>query len=258
MRTPGERLRPVAERVLDRAAALLALAGRPVTVMGTNTMTRAPVESIAQLVDDHFVARSLAGHINQASMRHTLELLGERPRVILETGSSAWGPDSSRLFDAYVTCFGGEFATVDSRIAPLLNLRRDLGPRSRMVCDDSVRFLRAWTATRPGQRVDLVYLDSLDIDPAAPTEAAVHALLEFEAIRPALKAGSLLLIDDTPSAVEYFGPPLPHVQRFVDSTGLVPGKGMLIDLYLRNNPRVVKVHHHYQVLYRFSGETGEA
>jgi cephalosporin hydroxylase len=238
--------------MLDRAAAVLALTGRPVVSKGSNTSQRRPLDSGAQLVDEHFVARSLANHVNHASMRDTIELLHERPSLILETGSSAWGPDSSRLFDGYVACFGGEFATVDKRIAPLLRLRRDLGPRSRCVCDDSVRFLRAWAADNPGRKVDLVYLDSFDLDPVAPTAAAIHALMEFEAIRPALGAGSLLLVDDTPASVEFFpAPQRPMIRRFVERTGLVPGKGMLIDVYLRNDPTVLKIHHAYQVLYRF-------
>lgn len=185
-------------------------------------------------------------------MLDALALLDERPSVILETGSSAWGTNSSRLFDDYVACFGGELRTVDIRIAPLLGLWRDLGPRSVMVCDDSVRFLRRWVEENPGRKADLVYLDSYDLDPASPTPAAVHALRELDAIRPALRDGSLLLVDDTPASTDYFtGPEREAVLRFHESTGLVPGKGMLIDVYLRSDPAVAKIHHRYQALYRF-------
>jgi hypothetical protein len=148
--------------------------------------------------------------------------------------------------------FGGEFVTVDVRLQPLVRLRRDLCPSSEMVCDDSVRFLRRWLRDNPGRRVDLVYLDSYDLDPAAPTAAAVHGLLELDAIRPALHAGSLLLVDDTPCSVDYFpDAQRAAVSRFVEATGLIPGKGMLIDVYLGKDPSVTKIRHSYQALYRF-------
>jgi hypothetical protein len=49
-------------------------------------------------------------------MRQAIHLLGQSPSVILETGMSAWGTNSSLLFDDYVCCFGGEFFTVDIRL----------------------------------------------------------------------------------------------------------------------------------------------
>jgi hypothetical protein len=245
-------LRPRAADAVQRLADLLARNGSPVCVRGRATAIRTPVASDDQLVEEHFASRSVSGHVNQESMLTTIRLLEERPRTILETGSSAWGTNSSRLFDAYVTRFGGEFVTVDIRIQPLLQLRRDLSPSSQMVCDDSTRFLRRWVRENPERRVDIVYLDSYDLDATAPTPAAVHGLMELDAIRPALRAGSLLLVDDSPNSVDLF----PEPQRtdaalFAERTGLIPGKGMLIDLWLRNDPSVTKIHHGYQALYRF-------
>jgi len=246
------RLRSIAANALGRAALLLADAGTPVRVRGTNASPRRSFASAEQIVEEHFNKRSDPNHVNRQSMSDTIKLLRERPSLILETGSSAWGSDSSRLFDDYVSHFGGEFVTVDNRISPLLRLRSDLGPRSRIVCDDSVRFLHAWVADNPARKVDLVYLDSFDLDLASPTEAAAHGLLELEAIRPALGGGSLLLVDDTPATIDFFPQSeRPSARQFVERTGLIPGKGMLIDVYLRDDPVVVKIHHHYQALYRF-------
>jgi hypothetical protein len=246
-------LRPGAAGAAQSVASLLARNGRPVRARGRDTSTRVSFASSDQLVEEHFASRSLDDHMNRESMLATIRLLEERPCTILETGSSAWGPDSSRLFDAYIARFGGEFLTVDIRIEPLLRLRRDLSPGSRLVCDDSARFLRRWVRENPAQRVDLVYLDSYDLDPASPAPAAAHALLELEAIRPALRNGSLLLVDDTPTSVDFF----PEAQRteaarFADRTGLIPGKGMLIDVCFANDSSVTKIHHDYQALYRFA------
>jgi len=185
-------------------------------------------------------------------MLEAIKLLHAQPSVILETGSSAWGTDSSRLFDDYVAGFGGEFATVDIRIGPLFRLWRDLGPRSVIACDDSVRFLRRWVQENPGRKADLVYLDSYDLDVRSPTAAAIQALSELEAIRPALHDGSMLLVDDTPATLDYFPEPdRTAAWRFQERTGLIPGKGMLIDVYLRGDSTVTKILHRYQVLYRF-------
>ena len=245
-------VRSQAVKAVQRSAAVLAWNGTPVRVRGRNTAVRPAFASVEELVGEHFAMRSTPDHMNRGSLLETIRLLEERSATILETGSSAWGTNSSRLFDDYVARFGGELVTVDIRIQPLLHLRRDLSPRSQIVCDDSVRFLRRWVRDNPSRRVDLVYLDSYDLDPGAPTPAAVHGLLELDAIRPALRDGSLLLVDDTPSSVDFFSEPeRAQAARFAESTGLVPGKGMLIDVYLGNDPSVTKIHHGYQALYRF-------
>jgi hypothetical protein len=131
-------------------------------------------------------------------------------------------------------------------------LRPLLGPRSSATCDDSVRFLARWVREHPGTVADLVYLDSFDVDFGDPVPAALHGLRELWAIRPALGSGSLLLVDDTPATLEDV-PPLerPGATAFYKRQGLVPGKGMLLDLCLAAAPGVTKLRHGYQALYRF-------
>lgn len=196
----------------------------------------------------------MSGHRDKSSLLDSLRLLDTRPSTILETGAAAWGPKSSYLFDDYVAAYGGELSTVDIRLAPLIELVPRMSPRSSITCDDSVHFLSGWVRRNPGRRVDLVYLDSYDIEFDAPMPAAIHALREFWSIRPALRDGSLLLIDDTPT-LDWFEP---HhrveeaaSRAFFDQHGSLPGKGMLIDMFLRDSPGVSKLHHRYQVLYRF-------
>jgi len=233
-------------------AAALARAGHPIEARGRNEGSPARFSSSDELVSAHFASRSDPGHLNFSSLLETVRLLEERPAVIVETGSSAWGTNSSRLFDDYVASFGGELWSVDIRLGPLVELRRSLTPRSVLCCDDSVRFLRRWVDRNPGRRVDLVYLDSFDLDVGAPLPAATHGLQEFLAIRPALRDGSLLLVDDTPAEIDWFGWPEREAARaFYEASGLVPGKGMLIEEELRKSAGVTKIHHRYQLLYRF-------
>jgi hypothetical protein len=172
--------------------------------------------------------------------------------VILETGSSAWGTDSSRLFDAYVATFGGNLWTVDIRLEPMRELRDGVSSKTTLICDDSVRFLERWVAQNPQRKADLVYLDSWDLEVEAPVPAGMHGLAEFFAVSPALGEGSLLLIDDTPGDLDWYPEHMrPAAEEFHSSYGLLPGKGMLVDLYLQTRADVTKVHHRYQVLYRF-------
>jgi hypothetical protein len=240
-------------RVANALSRIPARAGYPLHVTGRNARPRPSVESTADLVAAHFRSRSDPAHVNAASLGEALGLLDGRPATILETGSSAWGTDSSLLFDDYVAAFGGTFATVDVRPEPLRRLRPLLGPRSSATCDDSVRFLERWVREHPGRAVDLVYLDSFDVDFGAPVPAAMHGLSELWAIRPALRAGSLLLVDDTPATLDDV-PPAEQARAadFHERHGLVPGKGMLVDLCLASAPGVEKLRHGYQALYRFA------
>jgi hypothetical protein len=235
-------------------ARLLAGRGHPIEMRGRR-VTRTSFGSPDELVGHHFETWSDPGHVNFSSLRDVLRLLDGSPSLILETGSSAWGLDSSRLFDAYVASFGGEFRSVDNRLQPMFELRGDLSDRSALICDDSVRFLRNWVSANPGRHADLVYLDSWDLEVSSPLPAAEHGLAEYRAVASALGEGSLLLIDDTPETPEQFPPELRSAARaFEAEHGMVPGKGMLVERELReHHPGATKLHHRYQVLYRFGG-----
>ena len=245
-------VRRVKRGVSRRAGRALGLAlaktGLTFEARGTGAPSR-PFVTSDDLVEHHFTWSP--DHPVRPSLADTLRLLDERPAVIVETGSSAWGANSSQLFDAYVSTFGGEFTTVDLRLGPMLKLRPLLTPRSTTACGDSVAFLRRWVRRNPHQKVDLVYLDSWDLDVENPMPAAAHGFSEYHAIQPALRDGSLLLVDDTPSSLDlYADGDRAGAAKFYEQTGMLPGKGMLLDLHLTNQG-VEKVHHGYQVLYRF-------
>ena len=61
------------------------------------------------LVDFHFRNFSSRDHPCRPTLETALIHLDKKPAVIIETGSSAWGTNSSYLFDSYVTSFGGAF-----------------------------------------------------------------------------------------------------------------------------------------------------
>jgi hypothetical protein len=243
-------------RILDILAGAKAWAGNPVSLSGRNKGLPGRFSSSDDLVREHFASRGNLNHINFQSFLEALRLLQERPSWIIETGSSAWGTDSSRLFDNYVASFGGTFWSVDIRLEPMLKLKKSVTGKSILTCDDSVRFLQGWVDRHPGQKVDLVYLDSWDLNVSDPLPAAIHGLKEFFAIKPALRDGALLLIDDTPADIKWlFEAQQDATSKFNAVHGMIPGKGMLIELYLRGKPDVIKVSHRYQVLYRFQASS---
>ena len=203
------------------------------------------------LCHDHFRLRSTIEHVNYDSICCVIEQLGGRPQTILETGMSAWGTDSTRLFDAYVRSFGGRLWSVDIEPEHVRRLIPRVGQHTTLVCDDSAAFLARWVSEHPGEHAGLVYLDSWDVDFAAPLPAAEHCLRELAAVMPALADGTLLLIDDSPGSLEDV-PEHARVQAqsLFAELGVWPGKGMLVQQRLAERG-VLPIMHGYQALYRF-------
>ncbi len=181
-----------------------------------------------------------------------LKLLGEKPSRIIETGSSAWGANSSMLFDLYVSNFGGSFDTVDIRMDPAICLSNKCSNLSNFWCDDSVNWLSN-LVKKSSEEINLVYLDSWDLDPKDPLPPALHGLNEFLTLLPLLKRGCLVLIDDTPINAHYALPVhndvwvnqwLKSKQKYRFS----PGKGSLIKQYLEYNSIGKIIEHKYQLL----------
>ena len=210
--------------------------------------------SLTELVDAHFLRHSAPDHICRPTLTKALNLLQCRPAVILETGSSAWGTNSSLLFDAYVTTFGGTFETVDIRVRPSVELEPLCSLRTTLYCNDSINFLKNWSLRNPGKKIDLLYLDSWDVDWANPNPSALHGLAELLEVLPHLHAGSLLLIDDTPvdtAAFKLAQTSQADFEDYVAKQGFAPGKGALCRLLLKSLGRGSEVMHRYQSLWQF-------
>ena len=212
---------------------------------------REQFQTTETLLERHFSEHSNLGHICRPSLSLALQRLKCKPATIVETGSAAWGTKSSLLFDSYVNSFGGIFFSVDLRVEPIWTLSRQCSQNSQFFCDDSVTFLRKsiW-----GQKIDLCYLDSWDLDVSDPMPAAIHGLNEFFCVLPALrKYGGLLLIDDTPRHHSYFGESCySSWQDSVARFGIPPGKGSLVFDFLERHKYATLLYHEYQVLYEFA------
>lgn len=235
----------------DRIGRLAAISGVPFRVKGRGSeVVRS--ESVDALVENHFQSISEVNHLCRVTLTRAIVGLREQPAKIIETGSSAYGTDSSTLFDAYVCSFGGSFETVDIRARPMLKLRTKLSSRSHAHCNDSIVFLNKWALENKGETVNLAYLDSWDLSAQDPWPSANHGLKEFIALESNLKSGSLLLIDDTPVDLSYFvGQGRAQATAFFNRNGLIPGKGMLVIELLKARKDVKMVCHEYQVLFQF-------
>lgn len=206
------------------------------------------------LVEAHYetwVRSDLADR--KQGLRLAIHALEELPATIVETGTSAWGVDSTRLFDAYVKTFGGQFWTLDIRPEPSRRLSNQLCIYSQAIIGDSVNSLQKLRLA--GQTVNLLYLDSWDLDWENPKPAANHCFKEWRAALPICARGTLVLIDDTPKTLNNI-PNLDHslrpaAARYLSLTGRMPGKGELVlqEVRARNDLKVI--HHEYSLLFRF-------
>lgn len=206
--------------------------------------------NLGNLVQNHFSEWSDVSHINSKGFEIAVQYLNGEPALIVETGTSAWGTDSTRLWDTYIRKFGGQLFSVDIRKEASENLKFQLTSKSKLVVDDSISFLNKWNLGIP----NLYYLDSWDLDLNSPEDSAFHGKSEIMAIIPFLKSGSLILIDDTPNP-NWFNsqPKLPDsVFAFRNEFGVFPGKGAFIAQVLDGHFNYEILHHDYSLLIRIS------
>jgi hypothetical protein len=121
--------------------------------------------------------------------------------MVLETGclrsAGNWSGDgqSTLQFEHLIRRFGGAVISVD--YSPIsIAIAHYFCPTVQFVLSDSVKFLKFLSTHASGLVVDLLYLDSMDIDPKNPLRSAQHHLRELSAAWGLLRNGSLVFIDD--------------------------------------------------------------
>lgn len=203
-----------------------------------------------QLIETHFSTYSDQHHPCRSTLTLALEALKQVPATIVETGSSAWGTNSTLLFDAYCSSFGGQCHSVDIRLDPMLQLHKLASNSTTLYCNDSVSFLRKLNLAN--DKIDLLYLDSWDVDWADPIPSAIHGLNEYLTAIRNLQPGALILIDDTPKDLATLQKVQPHATasfiNFQDRFGFAPGKGALVKRLIESTGRGTILAHEYQLL----------
>ncbi len=202
-----------------------------------------------------FTKNGTPRHINYPSFKTAFKhLIQIKEPIIIDTGSSYAGTKSTHLFDVYIRKYGGRLFSVDLNGKLLHELRPSMSPATELIFDDSVDFLAEFPTNHPELTPNFFYLDSMDIDWFAPKQSEDHGFNEFCACKPMLKKNIYLLIDDTPSKPYWLDTRIgwyTHVTEEFLNTGRMPGKGARIVEELEWNSSVQKIHHTYQVFYKF-------
>jgi hypothetical protein len=122
--------------------------------------------------------------------------------LILETGClrlpGNWKGDgqSTFMFDAYARSADGMCVSVDINFESAASARRACSSYTSVVVNDSVSFLNSLAHLSFAKQIDLLYLDSFDVDPVAPMPAAIHHIKELLAAWPIVGPGTIVCVDD--------------------------------------------------------------
>jgi hypothetical protein len=161
-----------------------------------------------------------------------------RPVGIVETGCvrqpDNWAGDgqSTILFDKYAEFHPGSAVFSIDRDPQAAALCSSLvSDRVRIHARESIAYLKSLTDDPPSELdfVDLLYLDSYDVDFDNPLPSAIHHLKELLAIAPLLSSETLVVVDDSPSC--FFGVRDENNSFELFRPPRIAGKGRLIAEY---------------------------
>ena len=213
-------------------------------------LIRSKFKNLDELFENHF--QNIKDHPCKQSVYNALKIYYPNPLNIIETGSSAWGMNSTVLFDSYVNSFGGSFNSVDIRSEPMFELQKKCSLNTIIHCDDSINFLKKFHVKFNFK--NLIYLDSIDVNWKNPISSMKHGLKEFLTISDKLQKGDLILIDDTPKNEEILKKVQGEekLQQFVEmkKKNIIGGKGSLVIDFLekQGNKKFKVIEHEYQIL----------
>lgn len=147
-----------------------------------------------------------------------LEAMNKDYYVIMETGSCRIADNyvgdgmSTLLFDSFVSYFDGEVISVDSDKKTVEFARNLVGPKTKVYHDDSVRFLHNFE-----RAVDLLYLDSYDLNEKKPHDSALHHMKEFSAAANIILPGTIIAVDDHKSETASKGM---YISNYMENIGI--------------------------------------
>jgi hypothetical protein len=136
------------------------------------------------------------------TFRKIFELLENKHKdyyLIVETGCARrpnnFSGDgmSTVLFDKFVNHYDGKVISVDIEKTHVDLAKGLTSEKTVLYCEDSVRFLWGF---KPETEIDLLYLDSFDIEFGKPHPSMLHHMKEFCAIVGKLSKGTIIVVDD--------------------------------------------------------------
>lgn len=120
--------------------------------------------------------------------------------------------------------------TVDIDEKACAYLRGRVSAKVSVTCGDSVAYLRSLLQAEPLD-IDLLYLDSFDLDWRNPHPAALHHLHELCAVMPLLASGTLVMVDDTARSQAFVA--LRGVEMIVHDFGVAGKGGYVAEFFAR-------------------------
>jgi len=176
---------------------------------------------------DNGIATSLQHR--EVSFRKIFQYLDQKSKAvtIVETGCARqqdnWGGDgqSTLMFDRYVSESGGHVWSVDIDPNAVAVCQAQVSSNVTLTQSDSVKFLHqlARQFVESDRKIDLLYLDSFDLDWQNHLPSSLHHLKELAAIKPAVGPDTLIVVDDSPAGT--------HMDPIICNE-LVVGKGQLV------------------------------
>jgi hypothetical protein len=151
--------------------------------------------------------------------------LNHKPnKIIIETGCARKEDNfqgdgmSTLIFDKFINLTGGTFVSVDISPENVAFAQSKVSNNSQVVCSDSVKYLHEVSRVfrGEGRYIDLLYLDSFDLDKDNTHPSSLHHLMELTAIMPCLRGGSMICVDDNISRDVGKGS---YVRQFMDLLG---------------------------------------
>ncbi len=162
---------------------------------------------------------------------------GAGPVTIVETGTlrvlGNWADgQSSAMFDACVRAVGGQFISIDLSLSACLTSLAATSAATTVIWGDSIPVLSA-LGRHLRCPIDLLYLDSFDVDFNHDDPSAAHHLKEFALACRYLAPSAVVAIDDTlQSAQIYREDGDEDGQVVVHACAAHSGKGKYLAAYL--------------------------
>ena len=160
----------------------------------------------------------------------------DRPVTIVETGcvrmAGNWQGDgqSTVLFDRYISLRDTDSIAyaVDIEEASVQQARALVSDRVKVTREDSVKFLTELVGrlSSEDKTIDLLYLDSFDLDWVHWYPSSIHHLKELCAAMRVIRKDTLVAVDDAPLEASFV--PGPHNQAEFLQGPFVGGKGRLV------------------------------
>lgn len=163
-----------------------------------------------------------------------------RPVCIVETGcvrdtridAFTTEGQSTVLFDKFSeSVLGTVIHSVDINDSNVETCKSLVSDRVQVHTSDSVNFLRNECSKliQPFTSIDLLYLDSYDVDMENAHDAAIHCMNELFAASHLITENTLILIDDSPATASIIEGSYKRITPFVTN-----GKGKYVASYMQS------------------------